>query len=148
MFRLNGFTVIRRKDVSAVRFFDSSTEWQYRAVKRFRLTPKEKAGIDVASLGDLLTSAGRAYPLIAIYTETKRSDVCFIGEVACVTDTTLTLDDLNSNAEWCRPRRVQLADITRVDFGSGYEKALAATAPKRRKGKSRLPLIGASGKLR
>jgi hypothetical protein len=43
----------------------------------------------------------------------------------------VTIDDLDCNAEWSGPRQLKFSDITRVDFGGGYEKALAATAPKR-----------------
>jgi hypothetical protein len=135
-FRLNGYAAIRLKDVARVRFFDSPSEWQCRAVEHFSLRAKKPARIGVASLGDLLASVGRAYPLVAVYTEKKQPDVCFIGEVAQVTATTLTLEELDCNGAWCRPRRISLADITRVDFAGGYEQALAATAPRRRKARN------------
>jgi hypothetical protein len=47
----------------------------------------------------------------------------------------ITMDDLDYNAAWSGPRRMKLADVTRVDFDGGYERALAVTAPKRSKAK-------------
>jgi len=44
---------------------------------------------------------------------------------------TFTIEDLNSNGEWSGPRRMKFSDVTRIDFGGGYEEALAVTAPKR-----------------
>jgi hypothetical protein len=56
-----------------------------------------------------------------------------IGPLISMTKATFTIDDLDSNAEWTGPRRLKFSDVTRVDFGGGYEHALAVTAPKRPK---------------
>ena len=42
-------------------------------------------------------------------------------------------DGLDAAAEWSGERRMKFSDITEVDFGGGYEEALALTAPKRPK---------------
>jgi len=134
-FQINGFTAVRLKDVNAVRFFDSSTEWQRRAVECLGLRPSKPAAIRLASLHVLLTSAGQAYPLISIEIEARRPGVCFIGEVAQVSDTSLLLEELDYGGTWCGRRRIRLADITLIAFGGGYLGALALTAPKRKNGK-------------
>jgi hypothetical protein len=48
------------------------------------------------------------------------------------TNKILVLDNLDPDAKWTGPWSFKLNEITRIDFGGGYERALAATAPKRR----------------
>jgi hypothetical protein len=134
-FRLNGYSVIRRADVRKHRAFDKREFWQYRAVRRFKLTPVRPAGVSLVSAPLLLGSIDEQYPLFTIHPERTKSDVCYIGHLLSMNAGTFTIDDLNSNAEWSGPRRLKFKDVTRVDFGGGYENALAATAPKRPKRK-------------
>jgi len=35
-----------------------------------------------------------------------------------------------SKRKWSGPRRMKFSDVTRIDFGGGYEEVLAVTAPK------------------
>jgi hypothetical protein len=44
--------------------------------------------------------------------------------------TTFELFDLDANACWNRTRRFKFADVTRIDFGAGYESALSLFADK------------------
>ena len=134
-FQLINHTVIRDKDIKAYRFFDKPKYWQYRAAKKFRLKPKRPAGVSVESLPALLKSINKRYPLLTIHPEKKKPDVCYIGPLLSMTEQTFTIDDLNCNAEWTGPRRMKWKDVTMVDFGGGYDRALAATAPKRPKRK-------------
>jgi len=132
-FRLNGYTVVREQDVREYRFFAKPEYWQFRAVRHFRLQPARPAGISVATLPELLTSVARRYPLMTLHLERKDPDACYIGPLVKMTDRTFTIADLDCNAEWTGPRRMRFSDITRVDFGGGYETTLAVTAPKRRR---------------
>lgn len=91
------------------------------------------SGISVASLQDLLLSATKHFGLVTVHPEEKQPDLCYIGPVTAITKSTVTIQDLNNNAEWSGLRRVNLAEITRVDFGGSYERVLLATAPKRPK---------------
>jgi hypothetical protein len=135
VFELNGYTAIRSGDVKNYRAFDRGEFWQNRAVGQFKLNPVRPPGISLTSLSDLLESIGRSYPLITIHPEKVKPDVCYIGPLLSIAKATFTIDDLDCNAEWSGPRRLRFSDVTRVDFGGGYEEALAATAPKRPKRK-------------
>lgn len=130
-FRLNGYNVIRIDDVKEYRAFDKSEFWQSRAVRRLRLKPVRPIGISLSSFPELLESITKRYPLITLHLEKTKPKLCYIGPLLSMAKATFTIDDLDSNAEWSGPRRFKFKDITRVDFGGGYEKALAATAPKR-----------------
>lgn len=130
-FQLNGYTVIREDEVSQYRFFDKAEHWQFRAVRLNRIVPRHPVNISIASLAELLTSIAQRYPLVTVHPERTKPDVCYIGSVNSVAERTVTIEDLNCNAEWTGPRRLKLADITMIDFGGGYEEALARTAPNR-----------------
>ena len=132
-FRLNGYTVVRKEDISEYRVFSKAEYWQVRAVRHFRLRPMPPAGISVTSLPELLKSVAKHYPLIALHPEKTKPEACYIGALASMTERTFTIEDLNSSGEWSGPRRMKFSDVTRVDFGGGYEAALAVTAPKRAK---------------
>lgn len=130
-FRLNGYTVLRQKDIRLYRVFDTVESWQFRAVSHFHLKPVRPTGISVASLPALVKSVSLRYPLLTFHPERKDPDVCYIGPLVSMTERTFTIEDLDSNGEWSGPRRMKFSDVTRVDFGDGYAGALAATAPER-----------------
>jgi len=128
-FRLNGYEVIMADDVSHHRVFDSPKYWQYRAAKLFRHAPKSPKGFLLGSLQDFLKSNLKKNRLVTLHVENTKPDVCYIGPVVSVTEKTVSIEDLNCNAEWSGLRRLRLMDVTKIDFGGGYEEALAKTAP-------------------
>jgi hypothetical protein len=132
-FRLNGYTALRIEDVRGFRDFDRDEFWQNRAARHYKLAPVRPAGILLTSVPELLKSISKRYPFITIHPERTRPRVFYIGPLLSMTETTFTIDDLDSNAKWTGPRRLKFSDVTRVDFAGGYEEALAITAPKRRK---------------
>lgn len=134
-FRLNGYTAIRTEDLKDYRDFNKDKFWQNRAARLLKLSPVRPAGISLTSIPELLASIAKRYSLITIHPERTKPGVCYIGPLLAITDLTFTIDDLDCNAEWTGPRRLKFSEVTRVDFGGGYEEALALTAPKRRKRK-------------
>lgn len=134
-FRLNGYTVIRKEDITKYRVFSKAEYWQVRAMRHFHLKPMRHVGVSVTSLPALLKSVTEHYPLITLHPEKIKPDVCFVGQLVSMTERTFTIEDLNSSGEWSGPRRMKFSDVTRVDFGDGYTSALAVTAPKRAKHK-------------
>jgi len=131
-FCLNGYSVICTDDVRGFRVFDRNEYWQHRAAKLRKLKPTVPDGGSVTDWRALFESIASGFSLIVIHIERKRPDVCYVGEVLKVSDSTVTTHDLDSNCEWQKPRRFRFADITMVEFGDGYSRALAATAPKRK----------------
>jgi hypothetical protein len=131
-FSLNGYCVIPIADANEYRVFDRKQFWQHRAAQLKGLRPILPDSASVSDWRELLESVAKTFPLVVVHTERKRPDVCYIGEVLKVSDSTLTIHDLNCNCEWQKPRRFKLSDITMVEFGDGYSMALAATAPKRK----------------
>ena len=138
-FSLNGYSVVRCEDVKDYRVFDKREYWQNRAIRRLKIAPVALPEISLASVPALLASIDERFSLTAFHPEQKRPDICYIGRLLTMTDKTVTIDDLDSNAEWSGPRRIKLNDITRIDFGSAYEEALAVVAPKRPRRKTKRP---------
>ncbi len=131
-FTLDGYIVLRDCDVKNKRFFTRDSYWQSEAIKKLMLRPRALSGLTLDSWPEAINSISKQFPLISVESEIVRSDVAYIGVPLKFTPKLLVLDDLNCNAEWSGPRNVPLSQITRIDFGGGYEKALALTAPKRK----------------
>jgi hypothetical protein len=84
-------------------------------------TPKVK----LDSIEDIHVTAGEAFPLIAIHSETKDPDTCWIGRVLAVSKSQIALLEINPGATWeSEPTVHSLRSITRVGFGGDYENAL------------------------
>jgi hypothetical protein len=131
-FQLNGYSVIHCEDIASYRFFHKNEYWQFRAIRKFKLKPKIPAGISVSSLPSLLESVAKVFPLVTIHRDKINDQVCYIGKLTSVSQKTFTIEDLNCNAEWTGPRQFKFSDVTLVDFGGGYENALAVAAPKQK----------------
>jgi hypothetical protein len=128
-FTLNGYSVIRNKDVSLYAVYDRPDYYFDSRVLRLKgIKPEARPEISVENLPDLLTSIDKHYPLTTIYREKLNDGICFIGRLAGITAKTFTLFEVDDCAEWIGSHRYRFADITRVDFGGGYEEALALVA--------------------
>ncbi len=132
-FTLNGFSAIRVEDVSAYRVFDKVAHWEKRAVDQIGLEAILPPDVQTGSWYDMLRSVKDRFGLISVRREIAKPDVCYIGMFAKLTERLLTIDDLNADCEWTGELRLRLADVTRIDFDGGYERALITAAQKRKK---------------
>jgi hypothetical protein len=123
-FHLNGFTVFRNGDVESYRTYDDKDYFLNRVLRLKSIKHKRKPSVDLTNWKTLLLSAQKLFPLITIHREVISNEVCFIGKVVSVTDKMFTLYEIDVGAEWDRPHRYKLPDLTKVDFGGGYEDAL------------------------
>jgi hypothetical protein len=72
-----------------------------------------------------LCSANCAFPLVTIHREKIKPNVCWIGQVVQVRRGRLSLLEIGPDAKWDEePTEYKVDEITRVDFGGGYEDAL------------------------
>lgn len=135
-FRLNGYTAIRTADVRNYRVFGERSAYPFKAIQHNKVKPEPTPEISLVTLPDLLTSVCNAYPLVTIHRELIFPDECFIGRLAAMTPKTFTLYLLNPEAKWVGTMRFRFSDVTRVDFGGGYEASLmlcASESPKIRR---------------
>jgi hypothetical protein len=123
--RFNGFLCLRLKDVRHLEIPPTYAAFIEAALnRRGERTPKNP-GVKVGSVQELLGTAGRAFPVITIHREAIDPSVCRIGRLVELTDDSLSLLEIGPDACWDEaPLRYRTREITRIDFGGGYEEAL------------------------
>jgi hypothetical protein len=126
---LDGYTALRLADLKSVRVVGGPESFAVMGLEHFREAPIAPKGIGLDTLKDLLATASRRYRLMAIHTEAVYTDVCYIGEVADLSERRLLMSEITPRATW-EPKvsRYQFGDITRVEFGGRYVRALAAVS--------------------
>jgi hypothetical protein len=138
----DGFECFRFSDVSKV-VPDPNTDFAESALRKRRERLPKKPRVSVASIEELVLTAGRAFPLVAIHREQIDPSVCWIGRILGVGKGRVSLLEIDAGAEWDdKPNTYRLNEITRVNFGGDYENALhlvAGDAGHQTKRKSPLP---------
>lgn len=127
-FSLNGYTVFRNEDVTIYRVYDKPEYFESRAIKLKNLEPTPQPEIKIGCWHEVLLSACKSFPLITIWRELISTEVCQIGRLVSMTEKTFTIQEIDTVAEWNGNRRFRFSDVTRIDFGGGYEDALALVA--------------------
>jgi hypothetical protein len=80
----------------------------------------------LTSIGELLTSAAERFPLVTIHKERDEPDACYVGRILSVEGGIVWVREIGPDATWdAVPLAHRLSEITRVNFGGGYEDALA-----------------------
>jgi hypothetical protein len=122
--RFDGFHVLRIADAKRIQS-DPYTAFVEAALRTRAQQVRRRPRVDLSSLDKLLASAGRLFPLVTIYRERVDSEVCHIGRVVKVKHGKVSLLEIDPAAEWdAEATEYSLNEITRVDFGGGYEEAL------------------------
>lgn len=131
---LDGFTALRLRDVAQVQYKHTSDFVQSALDLRGQWPPATPGEtIALASISALLESLRGQWPLVTVHLELDDPDVCFIGEVQRVGKRKLLLREISPRAAWIDlPGKFRLDDLTRVDVGASYERALVEVASHRR----------------
>jgi hypothetical protein len=98
----------------------------YEAALRARSESVEKKPrVRLDSVSEILRTANKAFPLVTIHREKINPDVCHIGRITRIDESAVLLLEIDPDAVWdTEPTEYRLKEITRVDFGGGYEEAL------------------------
>jgi hypothetical protein len=75
-----------------------------------------------------LKRANELFPLITISRERIDRNACQIGRIVSMNRVSFELEEIDTDASWGGRHRYKFSDVTRVDFGGGYEDALARVA--------------------
>jgi len=123
--KFNGFECHRVSDIKRLKLPDPYEDFTAAALRKQKQRIARKPNIDLSSLAALLESANALFPLVTIHQERVKPGECFIGKVVNISKKNLLLHEIDPGAVWHqKPSRFRLSDITRVDFGGGYEEAL------------------------
>jgi hypothetical protein len=128
---LNGFALVRIGDISELEAPHEHADFVEEALRIREESSPSSSAISLEDIGSAIRTAGRLFPLVVIHREEVEPETCRIGRVQKVTKDSVTLLEIGPDAEWEEePSNLPLEDITRVDFGGGYEEALALVGGK------------------
>jgi hypothetical protein len=123
--KFNGFQCSRISDVRKLRVPAPYADFYVAALRKQGQVIHRKPEIDLSSLSELLKSAKALFSLITIHRERMRPGECVIGKVLKLSRNKLLLHTIGPDAVWDeKPSEFRLRDVTRVDFGGGYEESL------------------------
>lgn len=121
----DGFECFRLKDIRSVAP-DPYADFAKAALRLRGQRKPRTPRLDLTSMQTLLASAGALFPLVTIHREKIQPDVCHIGRVVATSDKEVTLLEIDPGAVWEEATETySIKQITRVNFGGGYEDALA-----------------------
>ena len=111
--RLDGYSVIRTRDITRLDLLLPRAEFYYEALRLRKQCPRNPRGIDLSDLTTVITSAGKAYPLVTVHPERKQPGICWIGRPLHIEKRDLVLAYITPGAMWEGDQRCCLADIPR-----------------------------------
>lgn len=123
--RFNGFECYRVVDARQLEVPCEHGDFFLAALRKLGERRLNKPAVNLESAEQIIRSVARLYPLINIHRENINSDVCHIGKVVQIANGQLQLLEITPHAKWERePTVYRLNQITRIEFGGGYERAL------------------------
>jgi hypothetical protein len=130
-FVLNGFCVIRNKDVTQHTVYSDPECFTSRALQLLGVSVPSSPDIDIASFVTVAQSAAQRFPLIVVHCERRQPDACWVGRYRSHTKKRLVLDSIDPSASWDGTETIKLRDVTMIGFGALYESALWLVAQER-----------------
>jgi hypothetical protein len=126
----DGWALLRRKDIQAVTIKPNPECFEIRALKARELWPPSAPALDLDDvLGAVSSAAKAAKTLVSISDDFYNPELCWIGTVGSIDRDRLQVTEVNPRGRWVRkPHTFDPADVTRIDFGGGYEEALHLAA--------------------
>jgi hypothetical protein len=123
--RIDGVTCLAYADVSLCEAPAPGADFTVKALRVLGVERPTQLDVDLTSLESLLRTAGALYPVMTISAEGSEPDSCWVGRLDSVSRHLATLQLINPDAQWEKePEEFGLDEITRIDFGTEYERAL------------------------
>jgi hypothetical protein len=121
---LDGWTAMPVADVSEAVPVDEETTFTPRALRLYDRFPRRLPDVALGATRALIASAQSLFPVITLHLE-RDDDICYIGHVEDVDDESVELRLLSPAAQWEELQRFPFGEISRVEFGTAYDLALA-----------------------
>ena len=129
----DGYSCYHKKYIEDLEI-DPHGDFVRAVLEKRKMKIAESVHVSLRNRSEMMLSAGKAFPLVSIHREEVRSHVCHIGKVIHCNKSLVFLQEIAPGAIWNETiASYPLAEITRVNFGGGYEDALhlaGGTAPK------------------
>ena len=123
---LDGHVAVRVSDVRSVKTLGSDS-FAARALRHYGDKPRKLGKVELRSTKAVIASASKTFSLVTIHIEQRDPSVCYIGMPVALSTRALRLREISSEARWDdEPTTYWLRDVTRVDIGGRYERALLA----------------------
>ncbi len=121
----NGFHVMRIGDVTELEAPHEFSGFIERALHLRKEIEPVLPDPDLSTVRSIIESVTRSFPLVTIHREDVSTEVCHIGRAITVDDDCVRLREMSPDAVlYDEPEDYLLREITRIDFGGGYERAL------------------------
>lgn len=131
-----GFSVFKNKSVKDYELFDDPNSFDALLLKIKKVKPKSKPSVSIDSMADLIRTASEKFPIVVVNREKIDSEICWIGKIVEIKKKSFLVQAIDPNAEWEENfTKVPFKDVTRIEFGNGYENALNLVAEYREKQK-------------
>jgi hypothetical protein len=125
---LNGYTALPLDDVEEVTLLTAAESVAVTALERRGVRPVPQPEIALADVPSLLASVEGRFPLVTVHRDRADPGVCVIGRVAHLGEESFILRQVSPAGRWNDSGGYRYDDVTRIDFGGGYEDALALVA--------------------
>ncbi len=127
-FRLSGYSVVRYADIQ---YYSSSEDnpFEAAAIKKLELKPEPLKGVDLSGMEAAITSAQKLFPILSIHRELKDNEF-LTGMVVDMGGGKFTMCGPDTDMRDIALAKYSAKDVTRVDFGTGFEEAVELTLGK------------------
>lgn len=133
-FELDGYCAFRQEDIESILESFDRLDLLQRALAIKGQQPSVPVDIDLSSMKRLMESAQAQFGVLVIDRELLPTDSVEVGTIRMTSGETYVLRWLSVNAEWeIDDRPFRYRDVTRLEFGAGYEQTLLAVARSREK---------------
>ena len=120
----NGAIVVRREDISFLRWNDEVLKAWTKVLQESPTSPAPLKHVDLASTETVVNSLAGREPVITFHRDIVNDDVCHIGTNVVVEGECVIADEISVEGTIDGRFALRIGDVTRIDFGGGYEKAL------------------------
>ena len=121
---LGGYTALPLSAVGSAEPVSDALSFVPRSLRARGLVPVPEPRVRIGSLRGMLESVHPAYPVVTIHIDGIDPDVAYIGRVRQLNDDEFALEKVTPAGRWSEVDWYRYEDVTRVDFGGGYEEAL------------------------
>ncbi len=125
---LNGYSLLRICDITQLDTEVDHARFIEKALEIRKKTVKQPMLVDLTDINTVIKSIDQNFPLLTLHRESINPDECWIGSLDSLGEKTVTINEMSPDAKWSGSKRINIDEITRIDFDGGYETALALVA--------------------